>query len=64
MRHAERWLVTTTASIKETAYASGYACTGSFHRDFMRTHGSTPRAWRDQVATVTRSLKHAIGSSR
>jgi AraC-like DNA-binding protein len=64
MRHAERLLVTTTASIKETAYASGYACTGSFHRDFMRTHGSTPRAWRDQVATVTRSLKHAIGSTR
>jgi AraC-like DNA-binding protein len=64
MQHAERLLVTTTASIKETAYASGYACTGSFHRDFMRTHESTPRAWRDQVATVTRSLKHAIGSSR
>jgi two-component system response regulator YesN len=64
MQHAERLLVTTTASVKETAYASGYACPGSFHRDFMRTHGSTPRAWRDQVATVTRSLKHAMGSNR
>jgi AraC-like DNA-binding protein len=64
MHHAERLLATTTASVKETAFASGYACTGSFHRDFRRTHGSTPRAWRDQMATATRSLTEAIRSSR
>ena len=60
MRHAERLLLTTTSSIKETAYASGYACPGSFHRDFKRTHGCAPRAWRDRVATVTSSLNGAI----
>ena len=47
IRHAERLLLTTTSSIKETAYASGYTCTGSFHRDFRRVHGCPPRAWRD-----------------
>jgi AraC-like DNA-binding protein len=55
MRHAERLLRTTTSSIKETAYASGYVCTGSFHRDFRRTHGCAPRVWRDGLAMVDNS---------
>ena len=59
MRHAERLLLTTTSSIKETAYASGYACTGSFHRDFRRTHGCAPRVWRDGFATGASSLNGA-----
>ena len=46
MRHAEGLLLTTTSSIKETAYACGYAGTGSFGRDFKRTHGCAARAWR------------------
>ena len=60
MRHAERLLLTTTSSIKETAYASGYTCTGSFHRDFRRMHGCAPRAWRDIRTTSPASgLKSA-----
>ena len=47
MRHAERLLLTTPSSIKETAYACGYPSTGSFGRDFRRAHGCTPRLWRD-----------------
>ena len=46
MRHAERLLLTTTSSIKETAYACGYAGTGSFGRDFKRTHGCAASVWR------------------
>lgn len=46
MRHAERLLLTTTSSIKETAYACGYAGAGSFGRDFKRTHGCAARVWR------------------
>ena len=46
MRHAERMLLTTTSSIKETAYACGYAGTGSFGRDFKRAHGCAARVWR------------------
>jgi AraC-like DNA-binding protein len=46
MRHAEGLLMTTTSSIKETAYACGYAGTCSFGRDFKRTHGCAARAWR------------------
>ena len=47
MRHAERLLLTTVSSIKETAYASGYTSPGSFGRDFRRVHGCSPREWRD-----------------
>jgi transcriptional regulator GlxA family with amidase domain len=47
MRHAERLLLTTASSIKQTAYACGYASTGSFGRDFRRAHGCAPRLWRD-----------------
>jgi AraC-like DNA-binding protein len=46
MRHAEHLLQTTPASIKETAYACGYAGAGSFGRDFKRTHGCSARVWR------------------
>ena len=46
MREAERLLLTTTSSIKETAYACGYAGAGSFGRDFKRTHGCAARVWR------------------
>jgi AraC-like DNA-binding protein len=46
MRHAEGLLLTTTSSIKETAYACGYGGTCSFGRDFKRTHGCAARAWR------------------
>jgi two-component system response regulator YesN len=53
MRHAERLLLTTASSIKETGYACGYACTGSFSRDFRRTHGCSPRVWRDMRAAVS-----------
>jgi len=48
MRHAETLLLTTAMSIKETAFACGYALAGSFDRDFRRTHDSAPRAWREQ----------------
>jgi AraC-like DNA-binding protein len=47
MRHAERLLLTTASSIKETAYASGYTSPGSFGRDFRRVHGCSAREWRD-----------------
>jgi AraC-like DNA-binding protein len=47
IRHAERLLLRTPSSIKETAYACGYASTGSFDRDFRRAHGCAPRLWRD-----------------
>jgi AraC-like DNA-binding protein len=46
MRHAEGLLLTTTSSIKQTAYACGYGGTCSFGRDFKRTHGCAARAWR------------------
>ena len=57
MRHAERLLLTTTSSIKETAYACGYAGTGSFGRDFKRTHGCTASVWR-----AVRTLSEASGT--
>ena len=47
MRHADRLLLTTPSSIKETAYACGYTSTGSFGRDFRRAHGCAPREWQD-----------------
>jgi transcriptional regulator GlxA family with amidase domain len=47
MRHAERLLLTTPSSIKETAYACGYTSAASFGRDFRRTYGCAPRVWRD-----------------
>jgi transcriptional regulator GlxA family with amidase domain len=53
MRHAERLLLTTAMSIKETAFACGYASAGSFDRDFRRTHSSPPRAWREQRMVST-----------
>jgi two-component system, response regulator YesN len=61
MRHAERLLLTTTSSIKETAYACGYAGTGSFGRDFKRTHGCAARVWRamGRIAGGVRDLKRA-----
>jgi AraC-like DNA-binding protein len=46
MRHAEHLLLTTTSSIKETAYDCGYGGTGSFGRDFKRTHGCAAKVWR------------------
>jgi AraC-like DNA-binding protein len=46
IRHAERLLLSTAASIKETAYACGYTGAGSFGRDFKRTHGCGARVWR------------------
>jgi AraC-like DNA-binding protein len=46
MLHAERLLLTTAASIKETAYACGYTNMASFGRDFQRAHGCAPRVWR------------------
>jgi two-component system response regulator YesN len=57
MRHAERVLLTTAASIKETAYACGYASTSSFGRDFRRTHECPPREWRE-----IRTLCNGVGS--
>jgi AraC-like DNA-binding protein len=45
-------LLTTAASIKETAYASGYTSLASFGRDFQRVHGCAPRAWRAQWTTL------------
>jgi AraC-like DNA-binding protein len=50
MRHAEHLLLTTTSSIKETAYDCGYAGTGSFGRDFKRTHGCAAKAWRAMLS--------------
>ena len=47
VHHAERLLLTTVSSIKETAYACGYSSTGSFGRDFRRVHGRCPSEWRD-----------------
>jgi len=46
VRHAERLLLTTVSSIKETAYACGYSSPGSFGRDFRRVHGCAPSHWR------------------
>jgi AraC-like DNA-binding protein len=46
MGHADRLLLTTTASIKETASACGYGHLGTFGRDFHRAHGCAPRVWR------------------
>jgi len=46
MRHAEQLLLTTSASIKEIAYACGYTSLASFGRDFQRAHACPPRAWR------------------
>ena len=53
VRHAERLLLTKMSSIKETAYACGYASTGSFGRDFRRMHGCAPSEWRDLRTAVT-----------
>jgi AraC-like DNA-binding protein len=47
VHHAERLLLTTVSSIKETAYACGYTSPGSFGRDFKRVHGCSPSEWRD-----------------
>jgi AraC-like DNA-binding protein len=52
MRHAERLLLTTMSSIKETAYACGYPSTGSFGRDFRRVHGCAPSEWRNLRTAV------------
>jgi AraC-like DNA-binding protein len=52
MRHAERLLLTTVSSIKETAYACGYTSPGSFGRDFRRVHGCSPSEWRDLRTAV------------
>ena len=46
MRHAEQLLLT-PVSIKETSHRCGYAAVCSFGRDFKRTHGCTPRVWRE-----------------
>jgi AraC-like DNA-binding protein len=46
MRHADQLLLTTSASIKETAYACGYTNLASFGRDFQRAHECAPRVWR------------------
>ncbi len=46
-RHAERLLLTTVSSVKETAYACGYTSIGSFGRDFRRVHGCSPTEWRN-----------------
>lgn len=46
MGHADRLLLTTSASIKEIAYACGYTNLASFGRDFQRAHGCAPRVWR------------------
>jgi AraC-like DNA-binding protein len=60
MRHAERLLLMTTSSIKETAYACGYAGTGAFGRDFKRTHGCAAGAWRAMGTLISvRELKRA-----
>jgi two-component system response regulator YesN len=47
IRNADRILLTTAASIKETSYHCGYATVSSFGRDFKRTHGCAPRVWRE-----------------
>ncbi|PYR26655.1 MAG: GlxA family transcriptional regulator, partial [Acidobacteria bacterium] len=52
VRHAERLLLTTVSSIKETAYACGYSSPGSFGRDFRRVHGCAPSHWRDLRTAV------------
>jgi AraC-like DNA-binding protein len=54
--HAERLLLTTVSSIKETAYACGYSSTGSFGRDFRRMHGCSPSEWRDLRTAVAAQL--------
>jgi AraC-like DNA-binding protein len=60
MRHAERLLLMTTSSIKETAYACGYTGTGNFGRDFKRTHGCAAGAWRAMGTLINvRELKRA-----
>jgi len=52
MGQAERLLLTTVSSIKETAYACGYSSPGSFGRDFRRVHGCSPSEWRDLRTAV------------
>jgi AraC-like DNA-binding protein len=52
IRRAEQLLLTTAASIKETAYACGYTSLASFGRDFQRVHGCAPRVWRAQGITL------------
>jgi AraC-like DNA-binding protein len=60
MRHAERLLLLSNSSIKETAYACGYAGTGTFGRDFKRTHGCAVRGWRAMGSVCSvRDLKRA-----
>jgi AraC-like DNA-binding protein len=65
MRYAERLLLLTNSSIKETAYACGYVASGSFGRDFKRTHGCAARAWRAKsTVTSVRELKEAQSRAR
>ena len=47
LSHAERLLLTTSSSIKETAYTCGYKSTGAFGRDFRRVYRCAPRVWRE-----------------
>ena len=56
VRHAERLLMTTMSSIKETAYACGYTSTSSFGRDFRRVNGCSPSEWRDLRTAVAAQL--------
>jgi AraC-like DNA-binding protein len=56
VRHAERLLLTTVSSIKETAYACGYSSIGRFGRDFRRVHGCCPREWRNLRSTVAAQI--------
>ena len=49
--HAERLMLTTMLSIKETAAHCGYNASGSFDRDFRRVHRCTPSAWRAEHRT-------------
>jgi transcriptional regulator GlxA family with amidase domain len=46
IRHADRLLLTTVASIREIAGACGYTSLARFGRDFQRAHGCAPRVWR------------------
>jgi len=48
MAEARRRLLETTASVESIASQVGYADVTSFVRGFRRTHGMTPRAWRER----------------
>ena len=52
MRHADRLLLTTAASIREIAGACGYTSLARFGRDFQRAHGCAPRVWRAHRTVV------------